>query len=137
MHQNICYFVTFYIKNREPPQLSGFICTFHPAAPGSSPKHTIYAFSFYIVQIVYICHSNWNVKRTKSSKKRPGMAQFYKIRKRIIAITKLLKSPLSHNFTERDSGIQTRIFGIESEHADHLTTTSDLTSIVFLSGILL
>ena len=26
-----------------PPQLSGFICTYHPAAPGSSHKHTIYA----------------------------------------------------------------------------------------------
>ena len=25
--------------------LSGFVCIFHPAAPGSSPKHTIYAFS--------------------------------------------------------------------------------------------
>ena len=24
--------------------LSGFVCTFHPAAPGSNPKHTIYAF---------------------------------------------------------------------------------------------
>ena len=24
--------------------LSGFVCAFHPAAPGSTPKHTIYAF---------------------------------------------------------------------------------------------
>ena len=24
--------------------LSGFVCTFHPAAPGLTPKHTIYAF---------------------------------------------------------------------------------------------
>ena len=24
--------------------LSGFVYIFHPAAPGSSPKHTIYAF---------------------------------------------------------------------------------------------
>ena len=26
------------------PQLSGFVCTFHAAALGSNPKHTIYAF---------------------------------------------------------------------------------------------
>ena len=27
-----------------PPWLSGFVCTFDPAALGSNPKHTIYAF---------------------------------------------------------------------------------------------
>ena len=27
--------------------LSGFVCTYHPAAPGSSPKHAIYAFIIY------------------------------------------------------------------------------------------
>ena len=27
-----------------PPQLRGFVCAYHPAAPGSNPKHTIYAF---------------------------------------------------------------------------------------------
>ena len=26
--------------------LSGFVCAYHPAAPGSSPKHSIYTFSF-------------------------------------------------------------------------------------------
>ena len=31
-----------------PPQLRGFVCTYHPAAPGSNPKHTIYAFSICI-----------------------------------------------------------------------------------------
>ena len=25
--------------------LSEYICTYHPAAPGSSPKHTFYAFN--------------------------------------------------------------------------------------------
>ena len=25
-----------------PPYLSGFVCAFHPAAPGSSPKHSIF-----------------------------------------------------------------------------------------------
>ena len=27
-----------------PPQLRGFICAYHPAAPGSIPKHSIYTF---------------------------------------------------------------------------------------------
>ena len=27
-----------------PPQLRVFVCAYHPAAPGSNPKHTIYAF---------------------------------------------------------------------------------------------
>ena len=27
------------------PQLSGFVCAYHPAAPGSSPNRTIYALS--------------------------------------------------------------------------------------------
>ena len=27
-----------------PPYLSGFVCAFHSAAPGSNPKHTIYDF---------------------------------------------------------------------------------------------
>ena len=36
------------------PQLSGFVFVFHLAAPGSNPKHTIYAFSIYIVQTVYL-----------------------------------------------------------------------------------
>ena len=31
-------------SNGVPPWLSGFICAFHPATPGSSTKHTIYAF---------------------------------------------------------------------------------------------
>ena len=41
------------------------LSAFHPAAPGSSPKHTIYAFSIYIVQTVYLsiefeCEKNEN-----------------------------------------------------------------------------
>ena len=51
-----------------PPQLSGFVCTFHPAAPGLSPKHTIYAFSIDIVQIVNLlleleCEVNENKQK--------------------------------------------------------------------------
>ena len=30
-----------------PPYLSGFVCTFHPAAQGSTPKHAIYTFIIY------------------------------------------------------------------------------------------
>ena len=31
---------------------SGFNFDYHPAAPGSNPKHTIYAFSICIIEIV-------------------------------------------------------------------------------------
>ena len=37
--------VSIKLKQGVPPQLSGFVRAFHPAAPGSIPKHTIYAFS--------------------------------------------------------------------------------------------
>ena len=45
--------------------LSGFACAYHPATPGSSPKHTINVFSIYIVRIVYLsfeleCEKNEN-----------------------------------------------------------------------------
>ena len=29
------------------PKLSGYVCAYHPAAPGLSPKHAIYAFINY------------------------------------------------------------------------------------------
>ena len=32
-------------RGRVPPWHSGFVCACHPAAPGPSPKHTIYAFT--------------------------------------------------------------------------------------------
>ena len=38
-----------------PPELSGSVCAYHPAAPGSNPKPNIYALLF----------PNCNVKRTK------------------------------------------------------------------------
>ena len=41
--------------------------------PGSSPKHTIYAFFK-----LYICHLIWNVKRTKINKKETGFGQLFK-----------------------------------------------------------
>ena len=51
-------------------KLRGFICAYHPAAPGSNPKHTIYAF----FNLYY-----WNCikKITKVNKKRPGLAHFF------------------------------------------------------------
>ena len=42
---------------------------YHPVAPGSSPKHTIFAFFIYKSNLCCICH----VKRTKI-KKRPRLA---------------------------------------------------------------
>ena len=32
---------------------SGFVCAFHPAAPGLSPKHTIYAFIIYSIFAIF------------------------------------------------------------------------------------
>ena len=30
------------------------LCAYHPATPGSSPKHTIYAFSFVVKFVLYL-----------------------------------------------------------------------------------
>ena len=55
-----------------PPYISGFVCPFHLAAPGSSPKHTIYAFIN-----LYLNCSLWN--RRKRTEKRPTLAHFKNI----------------------------------------------------------
>ena len=34
------------------PLIRGILCAYHPAAAGSNPKHTIYAFSNCIIEIV-------------------------------------------------------------------------------------
>ena len=49
----------------------GFVCAYHPAAPGSNLKHTIYAF--------FNLYWNCNEKRTKINKKRPGLAHLKKL----------------------------------------------------------
>ena len=48
------------------PKLGGFVCAFHPAAPGSSPKQTIYTF-------INLLNS---VRR--KNKKRPGLGRLKK-----------------------------------------------------------
>ena len=44
----VCRFIFLPITKKPlkgvPPLLSGFVCAFHAAAPGSNLKHTIYAF---------------------------------------------------------------------------------------------
>ena len=52
-----------------PPLLWGIICTYHPAAVGSNPKHTNYAFS-------YLHYWNCNEKRAKRNKKDAGIGSF-------------------------------------------------------------
>ena len=52
-----------------PPWLSGFVCAYQPAAPGSSPKHTIYAFIF-VVEFVLLL---------SCEKQKKGMAHLKKI----------------------------------------------------------
>ena len=53
--------------------LSGFVCAYHPAAPSSSPKHAIYAFSFIVFVLYLSCEKNEN-----KQKKRPGLAHLKK-----------------------------------------------------------
>ena len=42
-----------------------------------SQAHHLRFFQFILFKL-YICHLNWNVKRTKINKKRPGLAHFKK-----------------------------------------------------------
>ena len=44
-----------------------------------SQAHHICFFQFILFKL-YICHLNWNMKRTKQNKKRPGLAHFKKDR---------------------------------------------------------
>ena len=45
-------------------QLSGFVCAYHSAAPGSSPKYTIYTFFIYNVFVLYLsCEKNKNKQK--------------------------------------------------------------------------
>ena len=38
-------------------------CAYHPGAPGSSPKHTIYAFSFIVFVLYLSCEKNENKQK--------------------------------------------------------------------------
>ena len=60
-----------------PPLLSGFVCDYHLAALGSSPKHTILTFimvgfdAFIVKYVLYLsCGTNEN------KQKKPGLAHF-------------------------------------------------------------
>ena len=46
-----------------PPLLRGFVCAYHPAALGSSPKHAIYAFSFIVFVLYLSCEKNENKQK--------------------------------------------------------------------------
>ena len=39
------------------------MCSYHPAAPGSSPKHAIYAFSFIVFVLYLSCEKNENKQK--------------------------------------------------------------------------
>ena len=58
--------------NQKEKKLRGFVCAYHPAAPDSNPKHTIYA----IYKLYY-----WNCIE-KINNKRPGLAHFFKKKRR-------------------------------------------------------
>ena len=42
-----------------PKEAYGIICAYHPAAAGSNPKHTIYAFSICTIEIVMRKGRKW------------------------------------------------------------------------------
>ena len=47
-------------ESKVPPQISGFVCAYHPAALSLCPKHAIYAFSF----MLYLsCERNENKQK--------------------------------------------------------------------------
>ena len=48
-----------------PPQLSGFVCTYHYAASGSNPKHTIYTFLVKLCTILSLCLEKDNNKQKR------------------------------------------------------------------------
>ena len=52
-----------------PTYLSGLVCAFHPAATGSSPKHTIYAF---IILIKFVLHLSCEKNENKQKEARFG-----------------------------------------------------------------
>ena len=56
------------------PQLHGFICSYHPAAPGLIPKYSIYVF-------FNLYYWNCNEKRTKINKKEAGIGPLRTISK--------------------------------------------------------
>ena len=57
------------INSGVPPLLNGFVCTYHPTAPCSSPKDTIYAKNEYELSLPYhyalVCQKLSNIRKLK------------------------------------------------------------------------
>ena len=53
-----------------PPYLSGFVCAFHSAAPGSTPKHAIYTFFNYSQICARFIHAMWEKNENKQKRGR-------------------------------------------------------------------
>ena len=73
-----------------PALLSGFVCAYHPATPGSSPKHTIYAFYSQILYLIVIVLR----KRRKYTKE----AIFKKVSSIVCTDNVLSSEPLKGSF---------------------------------------
>ena len=58
-------------------KLSGFVCTFTQAAPGLNPKHTIYAFINFKLEL-------WRFEKTKTSRKRGRDWSTFKKRNQLV-----------------------------------------------------
>ena len=55
-------------KSGWPPQLHGFVCAYNPAAPGSNPKHTIYALKKHLAKYLLDELSTNYLRLLKNSK---------------------------------------------------------------------
>ena len=63
-------------------KISGFICAFDPAAPGSSPKHTFYAFIIYS-QICAI----FVMWKEQNKQKEAGFGPFFKKKNLLVVLS--------------------------------------------------
>ena len=73
-------FYTNYFYENRGAAIAQWICLrLQSCRPGfESQVHDLYFFQFILFKL-YTCHLNWNVKRTKINKKRPGLAHFKKL----------------------------------------------------------
>ena len=67
--------------------LSGFVCAFNPAALGSSPKNTIYAF------IIFVLYSSLHCKKNENKQKE---AEFGPFKTRTLSFSDLIDSKMFH-----------------------------------------
>ena len=74
--------ITNVYTSRRPPQLRGFVCACHPAATGSNPMHTIYAF----FNLYYWSCNEKRMKKQKRGRDWPIFKKEKENRKRLFQV---------------------------------------------------